>query len=136
MMPLFPKYLDKIVAAYSKLNPGKSKQFNFSLQREEKKKFFATKKVLQKKLIYTPNTDQYNCTNLILQLIKTSIETYITNLIPTFSNKLLTTKNQVNFQLIKKIMMENKENKLSIGKLFLDYFCETLIFTHYTELIY
>jgi hypothetical protein len=33
-------------------------------------------------------------------------------------------------------MVLNKEKKLTVGKIFLELFCQTLIFTHYTEELY
>ena len=66
-----------------------------------------------------------------MHLFKTSIETYITNLIPQFSKSFLLNKVQLNIEKIKKHMIENKEKKFSIGTLFLDQFCNTMIFTDY-----
>jgi hypothetical protein len=51
LMPLFPKYITPLLKQYQKLNTNRSKQFNFTTIKDEKKGFFG-KKNHNKHIIY------------------------------------------------------------------------------------
>ena len=87
-MPLFPKYIEAMKREYSNLNPNKSKCFSFTSTKEDKKGFFS-KTAFNKKLIYEPNSEQFNSANKVLELIRDSLKIYITNLIPPFEESFL-----------------------------------------------
>ena len=151
LMPLFPKYIDKIKKEYSVLNPNKSKQFNFTSMKDEKKGFFSKKSAV-KNLIYQPNAEQINAAYKILEYIKNSLKIYITNLIPPLEDSLFVQYNNsldpskqfvrtnkkkiLDYKKIKNIMIENKNKEKSIGRGFLQWFCDTQTFTHYLEQFY